>query len=156
MSLSKVFVYGTLKKGEPNHYWFESKNGFSKLIDCGSTVLKYPLIIGTKYNIPFLLAQPGTGYNVQGEVYEVDDRMLKNLDTLEDHPNFYIRKEDDIKLNSGEIHKCWIYFIVNFKPELLKKEMYENYSSSGLHNLVYTERYNRDPTYTAKNDILQQ
>lgn len=55
-----VFVYGTLKKGEPNHYWFSKQsNGYYNYICDARTNEKYPLIIATKYNIPFVLYSPG-------------------------------------------------------------------------------------------------
>lgn len=58
--LHKVFVYGTLKRGEPNHYWFsKEEEGYYKFLYEAKTTDKYPLIIGTKYNIPFLLFSPG-------------------------------------------------------------------------------------------------
>lgn len=58
--LHKVFVYGTLKRGEPNHNWF-SKNteGYYKFLYDAKTKEKFPLIIATKYNIPFILYSPG-------------------------------------------------------------------------------------------------
>jgi hypothetical protein len=53
-------VYGTLKRGEPNHNWFsKDSTGHYRLICEAKTVDKYPLIIGTEYNIPFLLYSPG-------------------------------------------------------------------------------------------------
>lgn len=59
-NLHKVFVYGTLKRGEPNHQWFsKDQGGYFKFLGEAQTVEKYPLIIGTKYNIPFLLYSPG-------------------------------------------------------------------------------------------------
>lgn len=65
----KVFVYGTLKKNEPNHHWLTNKeNGESIFHAYGATVTKYPLIIATKYNIPFLLKDPGNGHFVKGKM----------------------------------------------------------------------------------------
>lgn len=61
MGYHSVFVYGTLKTGEPNYHWFKPENGDYKFISKGLTVEKYPLIIGTRYNIPFLLYSPGNG-----------------------------------------------------------------------------------------------
>uniref|UniRef100_A0A0V0GA40 Gamma-glutamylcyclotransferase family protein n=1 Tax=Triatoma dimidiata TaxID=72491 RepID=A0A0V0GA40_TRIDM len=153
MSYSKIFVYGTLKKGEPNHHWFTPENGFSRFLGNGTTVKKYPLVIATKYNVPFLIDSPGQGYQVLGEVYEVDEEMLHNIDILEDHPRFYVRRLEDIKIND-DINQCWTYFLPKFKPEMLNKEMFEWYSSKGPHNLVYCERYNRDPNYNHKDEIL--
>lgn len=60
--LQRVFVYGTLKRGEPNNSLISNKeNGYAKLIGLGKTLLKYPLVIATKYNIPFMLNKPGIG-----------------------------------------------------------------------------------------------
>lgn len=63
--MHRVFVYGTLKKGEPNHDWFgKCENGSYKFMCDAKTVEKYPLIIGTRYNIPFVLYSPGK-YNLR-------------------------------------------------------------------------------------------
>lgn len=98
----------------------------------------------------------GVGNHVKGEVYEVDDQVLSNLDILEDHPNYYIREQHTIKcLNEqGDPIQAWIYFIKKFKPDLLKQPMFENYSSSGSHGLKYVSRYDRDQNYNVKSDIL--
>ncbi|KAG6444366.1 putative gamma-glutamylcyclotransferase CG2811 isoform X2 [Manduca sexta] len=142
----KVFVYGTLKRNEPNHHWLtDPNNGVGKFIAEGTTKNKYPLIIATKYNIPFLLFSPGNGHYIKGEVYEVDDLMLSKLDILEDHPDFYIREIDDIlvkKENETQTLKCWVYFIKNFKPDLLQRRSMDNYSSHGNHGLPYMESNN--------------
>lgn len=44
----KVFVYGTLKVGEPNYHWLSNlENGVANFIGAGTTVKKFPLVIGT-------------------------------------------------------------------------------------------------------------
>lgn len=103
-SLRRVFVYGTLKKGEPNHHWLTNSemNGVSRFVARGSTVVKFPLVIGTRYNIPFLLARPGVGHHIQGEIYEVDDQMFGKLDELEDYPRYYDRELQQIKTEENE------------------------------------------------------
>uniref|UniRef100_A0A1B0DFN3 Gamma-glutamylcyclotransferase family protein n=1 Tax=Phlebotomus papatasi TaxID=29031 RepID=A0A1B0DFN3_PHLPP len=83
-ALQKLFVYGTLKRGEPNHYWFKkSSNGYAKFVCKAATTKKMPLVIATRYNIPFLLDKPGHGNYVAGEIYEVDDRMMEKIENLE-------------------------------------------------------------------------
>ena len=58
----KVFVYGTLKKGEPNFHLLENgANGTSKFLGVATLCERYPLVVATKYNIPFLLDKAGTG-----------------------------------------------------------------------------------------------
>ncbi|XP_069692456.1 putative gamma-glutamylcyclotransferase CG2811 isoform X1 [Periplaneta americana] len=156
MSFHKVFVYGTLKRGEPNHYWIMDKSkGLSKFVGVAKTVEKYPLIIGTKYNIPFLLDAPGRGHNVVGELYQVDETMLQHLDILEDHPSFYVREIGKVKLTADDtVEDCWIYLIKKFKPEMLAQEHFEDYSSTGAHGLAYRERYLRDKSYDIKQDVF--
>ena len=51
------------------------------------TTIAYPLVIASKHNIPFLLDKPGTGKVISGEVYCVNDVMLKILDDFEGHSN---------------------------------------------------------------------
>ena len=107
-------------------------------------------------NIQYLKFQ-GVGHNVKGEVYVVDDVILSNLDILEDHPTFYVREEKTVQyLENDEIKhlKVWIYFIKNFKTELLQKQMFQCYSSKGDHGLEYVTRYQRHKTYNYKDDIL--
>nr|XP_053621475.1 putative gamma-glutamylcyclotransferase CG2811 isoform X2 [Plodia interpunctella]XP_053621476.1 putative gamma-glutamylcyclotransferase CG2811 isoform X2 [Plodia interpunctella] len=139
--LHNVFVYGTLKRGEPNHYLLEkAENGIGNFIVEGKTKTKYPLIIVTKYNIPCLLHYPGRGFHVRGEIYEVDDKMLSKLDKLEGHPNYATREIDDIEVmrrQGNEIIKCWVYFLKQFKVELLSVPHLENYTSSGSHGKPY-------------------
>ena len=54
--------------------------GLAQLVlDRATTVSRYPLVVATDYNIPVLLARPGTGHRVTGQVYQVDHRMLQHL-----------------------------------------------------------------------------
>ena len=50
-----VFVYGTLKMGEPNHHWLAEGRGRSALLGPGLTSDIWPLVVVTEYNIPMLL-----------------------------------------------------------------------------------------------------
>lgn len=61
-----------------------------------------PLVIGTRYNIPFLINKPGFGSYVTGEIYEVDDKMMHILDNLEDCQRIYKRLVQDMNLGIGE------------------------------------------------------
>lgn len=100
--LIKVFVYGTLKINQPNHnYLTELNNGFAEYICNGSTRDTFPLLIATKYNIPFLLNLPGTGHNINGEIYTIDVMMLSKLDLLESYPKVYDRVLIDVDGDDG-------------------------------------------------------
>lgn len=99
----------------------------------------------------------GKGNIVKGEVYEVDDKVLSDLDELEEHPNFYTREKYNVKCTNADSSdlNVWIYFIKRFKPELLNSTMLENYSSKGPHGLGYVARYERNITgYNFRVDVL--
>ena len=152
----KVFVYGTLKQGEPNQHWLTNEgHGLARFISQATTTVKYPLVIASNYNIPFLLDKPGTGQIVKGEIYEVDNKMLQNLDILEDHPKWYIRETRAFKLNihsESQVH-AWVYLLKTFRDSLLQLPFYEEYRSKGPHGLIYCEPSERDPTYDACADV---
>ena len=58
----RVFVYGTLKRGEPNYYRLLDKaNGLARFVGKAKLSENYPLVVGTSYNLPMLLAAPGIG-----------------------------------------------------------------------------------------------
>ncbi len=58
-SLTKVFFYGTLKRNEPNYEYVVEKN--AKFVGEATTVSKFPLIVATNINLPFLLDKEGYG-----------------------------------------------------------------------------------------------
>ena len=64
-TFNKVFVYGTLKRGQPNHYIMTEdpeKNGIAKFYANGLTVDKYPLVIASFAHIPCILDVKGEGH----------------------------------------------------------------------------------------------
>lgn len=136
-----VFVYGTLKHAEPNAAVMENPaTGKCKLVGSGKTVNAYPLIIASKYNIPFCLDQPGTGFRVSGELYEVDEQKLKTLDEFENHPSFYMRKSIKVEMDhKGDIVTAWSYLLPKWGPDLLNTstDYLETYNSNGPHNRPY-------------------
>ena len=98
-----IAVYGTLKKGHSNYY---GHLGGSTFLGSGKTKDKYPLIIK---GLPFLVDKKGVGHNVEVDVFKVSDSTLANLDILEGHPRWYIRREIPILVGKVE-RMCWVYF----------------------------------------------
>ncbi|KAG8004543.1 Gamma-glutamylaminecyclotransferase [Nibea albiflora] len=141
--MTRVFVYGTLKKGQPNYYrMFDSTNGKAEFLASACTTQKYPLVIANKYNIPFLLNIPGQGRRVQGEIYKVDDQMLKFLDDFEGVPTMYQRTlvELEVKEWVGEADgekkpamgskvEAFVYSTTAYEPEWPSLPNYESYDS---------------------------
>ena len=131
-----VFVYGTLKRGEPNHSLIEpgSASGQSLLIGTGITQNKFPLVVAGIYNIPYLLDAVGKGNLISGEIYSVDQQGLDSLDILEGAPKHYQRRREDIIIQEcllstttetehfkpATIVNCWVYVCGNFRKELLQ------------------------------------
>ncbi|XP_005754360.1 gamma-glutamylaminecyclotransferase B-like [Pundamilia nyererei] len=153
--MTRVFVYGILKKGQPNNYrMFDNNNGKAEYLGLAFTIQKYPLVITTEYNIPFLLNIPGQGHRVHGEIYKVDDQMLKFLDTFKSVPTLYQRTvvqlevkewvgktEGEEKVSPGSITT---YTTTMYEPEWPSLPCYESYDSEGDHGLKYRCREERD------------
>jgi gamma-glutamylaminecyclotransferase len=87
---SLVFVYGTLKEGFPNFHINRGRRLAGRFI----TVRPYPMYIVGSIQVPWLVDRPGSGHQVIGEVYEVDDNTLAALDELEqvDEDGWYSRR----------------------------------------------------------------
>ena len=77
--MNKVFVFGTLKEGFPN---FKTNKGIRYRGDF-QTKEKYPLyLVGERYS-PWLVLKAGVGHPVKGQVFEVTDDVLAEMDALE-------------------------------------------------------------------------
>ena len=90
----RVFVYGTLKSGFPNHYLLEGCEFFGRAV----TVPTYKMI---ENGFPVIIPDPD-GRRLAGEIYVVDDETLARLDRLEREGSSYDRKLIDVTLASGE------------------------------------------------------
>lgn len=166
--MHRVFVYGTLKSKEPNaHVIAEAvEKGHARFLCRAQTIDRYPLIIASRYNIPFLLHHPGEGKNVWGEIYEVSDETLAVLDDFEGHPEVYLRhslktsmhfdcvassdeENNDSTVEEDVIVECWTYFLYDFEPNLLRKhEFLDNYSNhDASHGLCYVASEDIDEDY---------
>uniref|UniRef100_W6NAW2 Gamma-glutamylcyclotransferase family protein n=1 Tax=Haemonchus contortus TaxID=6289 RepID=W6NAW2_HAECO len=141
----RVFVYGTLKRGEPNANVLTTTDGQHRFIGEGRTKVPYPLIVASKYNIPFVLNEPGKGYQIQGEVYEIDNVKLTILDALEAYPTLYWRQEEKILMSNNTETTAWIYLMRKWRPDIYEHAtpMMSNYSSKCDHGREYVVRYVR-------------
>lgn len=95
-----VFIYGSLRRGGPGAMSIRFPN--SKFITDAK-------VSGSLYDLgayPGLLVNESNSM-VIGEVYEVDDELLKKLDEFEASSNYW-RKQVEISLGSG-CKRCWTY-----------------------------------------------
>lgn len=96
-----IFVYGTLKKGRTNHFFLEG-------CDFKGTYFTTNDVTLVHCALPFLVKRKGQG--CKGEVYEIDDSILRSIDYLEQHPNFYRREHIWVtQEDTGEQIKAWAY-----------------------------------------------
>lgn len=89
---TRVFVYGTLRRGESNHHLIAA----ATFVREARTPAAYTLFA--------FEGHPGMGDGgteaIVGECFDVDAATLAELDVLEDHPRWYQRRE--IALDDGE------------------------------------------------------
>ena len=72
--------------------------------------------------------------NVEGEVYDVDEECLSDLDKFEHHPEFYTRQPTEVILFKDPLNEsqerritCNAYFLVHYRDHLLNLPMYSCY-----------------------------
>jgi gamma-glutamylcyclotransferase (GGCT)/AIG2-like uncharacterized protein YtfP len=100
MTKHLVFVYGTLRRGSaramslrfPNSKFIADATVRGSLYDLGA----YPGLFPNESNS-----------SVVGEVYEVDDEILKELDDFEAASNYW-RKQVEVSFGIQRM-TCWIY-----------------------------------------------
>lgn len=92
--MTKVMVYGTLMRKQSNHRYLRDSKFLGEATTKGKmfTLGYFPAI---------QLGEEGT---IHGEVFEIDEPTLVELDHLEGHPRFYERVPIDT-----EYGECWIY-----------------------------------------------
>lgn len=151
--MADVFVYGTLKRGQPNHkVLLDGAHGRATFRARGRTEEPFPLVIAGEHNIPRLLALPGRGRRVLGEIYAVDERMLRFLDEFEGCPDMYQRVQVRVEVLEGEApgeppaagsRQCFVYSTASYPPEWAQLPCLDSYDSQGPHGLRYNPRENR-------------
>ncbi len=107
--MNRVFVYGTLKRGQRNQHFMRGAEYLGR--HCTKNI--YSMYEFEDYPA---VCQRGV-HAISGEVYHIDDRQFRMLDDLEWYPYFYQRIE--IPTGWGD---AWMY-IVQFKLCQGKKQV---------------------------------
>lgn len=99
----RVFVYGTLKRGNR----IRGLDSFGNAEFVGSAITTESV-----YSLYDLGAFPavtlGGNNKIQGEVWQVDDKTMTTLDSIEGYPDFYNRAK--VATTEGT---AWIYYIAD-------------------------------------------
>jgi len=117
-----IAVYGTLKKGYSNYHTYLRS---AKYVGSGVTKDKYPLLV---QGLPYMVDEKGVGHNVEVDVFKVSDKSFNDIDLLEGHPKWYVRKQIPITLKDGKTITCWLYF--NPKEVDSNTKMHKSYAQS--------------------------
>lgn len=114
----RVFVYGTLMAGMRNHHRLK-RDGVRTIARDARTCHDDDWLMATRrtgngYYAP--VVYPGRAGHpkgmIFGELYEVDNSILLDLDRFEGHPQVYRREEVVVKsalLEKERQHKAWMY-----------------------------------------------
>ena len=129
MMMHYVFVYGTLKRGFPNH---NEKSLGHFYIDDAVTVKRYALVIANQHYVPVLLLDNDhhTKEAILGELYKVDKKMLAWLDTLEGvgKPKGYQRIKIAVKTKAEKIIMTNVYAKKRKNLDMIHTKLTTHYS----------------------------
>lgn len=104
----RVFVYGTLKRGGGNNLLL--KNANAEFLGYDSVTLDSSCLIDLGGFPAFVtgIKDCKDAKTVRGELWMGGDGMLRSLDILEGHPNFFTR----IKTHTNRMNKnAWVYTV---------------------------------------------
>lgn len=102
-NMNSVFVYGTLKKGFNNDHLLKGEELIGEAKANGLRMF----VVGSGL-YPAVIKSDPTDV-VHGEVYRVNDEVLKRLDRLEGVPSLYTRDLIKVKMDSGETRHTFVY-----------------------------------------------
>lgn len=118
MGAQRVFVYGTLLRGEANHHYLRD----AQFLGAATTPPCCRLYSLGAYPV---LCLDGS-QRVQGEVYRVSQHVMRRLDVLEEYPQYYQRKLIDTAHG-----RAWVYYQQR-RPEKARVLASGNWRSRGV------------------------
>jgi len=96
-----IFVYGTLKRGQRRHELLLGQVFLREAV----TLPRYRLYDNGRY--PCLVEAPESGVAVTGEIWQVEEDVLKRLDDYEGVPDLYVRRRILLQEQASPV---WSYF----------------------------------------------
>ena len=100
-----LFVYGTLRRGAPNHEFFLTGAEF---LGEARTASRYTLMTSLEKMLPYLLDIPTVC--VVGEVYRVKSNCLRAITRLEELAGYSQRRIDVSLIETGSVVSSFGYF----------------------------------------------
>lgn len=122
----RIFVYGTLKRGFANHALLHNATFLGE----ARTRTAYPMVVhGTGFSV-VIIPEPGIGHRVVGEVWEVDDAQLAQLDKLESThlPTGYRREPIEVEMGpEAAVAIAFVYFKPRDRVGVIHTEPHADY-----------------------------
>lgn len=102
-----LFVYGTLKRGRPNHRLLAGQEFLGEAV----TAPRYRVFDLGEY--PGMVRDEESSLAIRGELFAVGECCLAELDDFEDVPNWFVREPVEV---SGH-EQVWAFFLNTPIPE---------------------------------------
>ena len=102
MTRTTIFVYGTLMKGECNHFLIQNQQYKGKAVIHGFNLYSlgpYPGIRPSKYK----------HRTVSGELYSIDEEALRQVNRLEGEGSLYLLRYTEAQTSDGKTERAGIY-----------------------------------------------
>jgi len=129
-----LFIYGTLKKSQERHKTIKSAIFIANV----KTAKKYPFYLSDfYYPILFNVENIDKCVTVEGELYEIDEKVFEQLNILEGVPNLYNSYTIEVEDTQGKKYKCLCY--MQTKKQYLKSR----------HHLYKIEKFPQRVNYFA-------
>lgn len=107
-----LFVYGTLKRGYPNHLRLTQAG--CRFLSSARTTEPFSLWAA---HVPYMVRELCAEVPVQGELYAVEEDQLPYLDSFEGHPTRYRRETITVQDEAGRQLQAEAYvFIAKLPP----------------------------------------
>lgn len=130
-----LFVYGTLKRGNRFHDAIAEGNFIGEAI----TDRSFFLVQGSGFPSLVLPAEESVlAMPVIGELFEIDESLVRGLDYIEGYPDLFSRSEFIVKTKEG-IYEATIYYRRGSAPDAKLAETAELLGIKGF--LWSPERY---------------
>lgn len=115
-----LFVYGSLKAGFPNAH----VNTGTRRPGRFRTRARLPMYLLGDGHVPCIALSPGTGHQVHGEVYDVDDQALAVMDRLErlGEPTGYARVAIEVEAIDAQPPTVLSTFVYAKSPDQVALE----------------------------------
>lgn len=96
--MKNIFVYGSLKRGNALHSVLEKSDFLSEAI-----TLEPIFKMFCNGAFPYVSNVGKGGYRIIGELYNVSEMTVQELDLIEGHPTHYRRTDTEFMLEGGNV-----------------------------------------------------